>query len=154
MSNIRVLLVDDHVLMRATLRSLLEKNADIEIIAEAGNGRDAVRLIMEQQPDVVLMDIAMPLMNGLDAARMVKGYAHVRIVILSMHADEEYLEQALEAGVVGYVLKDAIKVDILPAVWAAAHGERYFSAEVSQEVISEYLRKIDSKPKEVATPKE
>jgi len=152
MNTIRVLLVDDHVLMRATLRSLLEKTAEIEIIAEAGNGRDAVRLIMEQQPDVVLMDIAMPVMNGLDAARMVKGYVQVRIVILSMHADEEYVEQALQAGAVGYVLKDAIKVDVLPAVWAAARGERYFSAAVSQDVISAYLCSID--PEAPAAPKE
>lgn len=144
MSNIRVLLVDDHALLRATLRSVLENAPDIEIIAEAANGRDAVRLIMEQQPDVVLLDIAMPIMNGLDVARMVKGYAHVRIVILSMHADEEYVEQALQAGAVGYVLKDAIKIDALLAVQAAARGERYFSAQVSRDVIDEYLRSIDA----------
>jgi DNA-binding NarL/FixJ family response regulator len=142
MSSIRVLLVDDHVLMRATLRSVLEKEPDIEIVAEAGNGRDAVRLIMENQPDVVLLDIAMPLMNGLDVARMVKGYARVRIVMLSMHADEEYVEQALQAGAVGYVLKDAIKVDVLRAVRAAIRGERYFSAEVSREAIEAYLNSI------------
>lgn len=143
MTAIRVLLVDDHGLMRSTLRSVLEKAPGIEIIAEAGNGRDAVRLIMEQQPDVVLLDIAMPVMNGLDVARMVKGYNNVRIVMLSMHADEEYVEQALQAGAVGYVLKDAIKIDALLAIRAAARGERYFSAEVSRDVIGEYLSSIN-----------
>ena len=146
MSSIRVLLVDDHVLMRATLRSVLEKEPDIEIIAEAGNGRDAVRLIMDKQPDVVLLDIAMPLMNGLDAARMVKGYANVRIVMLSMHADEEYVEQALQAGAIGYVLKDAIKIDVLHAVRAANRGERYFSADVSREAVKAYLNRIGAQP--------
>jgi PAS domain S-box-containing protein len=152
MTHIRVMLVDNHALLRATLRSVLEKAPDIEIIAEAANGRDAVRLIMEQQPDIVLLDIAMPVMNGLDVARMVKGYNNVRIVMLSMHSDEEYVEQALQAGAMGYVLKDAIKIDALLAIRAAVRGERYFSAEVSREVIDAYLRSIGSEAP--APPKE
>ena len=140
---IRVLLADNHTLVRSGLRALLENIDGIQVVAEAGDGREALHLIAVHQPDVVLMDIAMPEMNGLEAtARVVKEYPNVRVVILSMHANEEYVLQALRSGAVGYVLKDAGLSELELAVRASSRGETYLSPAVSKHVVADYVRRV------------
>jgi DNA-binding NarL/FixJ family response regulator len=140
----RVLLADDHTLVRAGIRSLLQDLPDIQVVAEAGEGREALRLIGVHRPDVVLIDIAMPGLNGLEvAARVAEEFPHVRVVILSMHATEEYVLRALRAGAAGYLLKDAGPVELELALTAVARGEMYLSPGVSKHV-TEYVRRVDS----------
>ncbi|MBV9387725.1 MAG: response regulator transcription factor [Chroococcidiopsidaceae cyanobacterium CP_BM_ER_R8_30] len=140
---IRILLADNHTLVRTGLRALLQNIEGIQVVAEAGDGREALHMIEVHQPDVVLMDIAMPEMNGLEAtARVVKEHPQVRVIILSMHANEEYVLQALRAGAVGYVLKDAGLDELELALRASVQGETYLSPAVSKHVISEYVRRV------------
>ncbi|MBV8884557.1 MAG: response regulator transcription factor [Chroococcidiopsidaceae cyanobacterium CP_BM_RX_35] len=140
---IRVLLADNHTLVRAGLRALLQTIEGIQVVAEAGDGREALHLIEVHQPDLVLMDIAMPEMNGLEAtARVVKEYPHVRVIILSMHANEEYVLQALRSGAAGYVLKDAGLGELELALRASVQGETYLSPAVSKHVIADYVRRV------------
>jgi DNA-binding NarL/FixJ family response regulator len=143
MSPLRVVLVEDHALVRAGIRSLLEKLADLEVVAEAGDGRAALSLIAEHQPDVVLMDIKMTGLNGLEAtARIMRDLPGVRVVILSMYANEEYVIQALRAGASGYLLKDAGTAELEVAVRAAARGETYLSPAISRRMIQDYLEVV------------
>ena len=140
MSTIRILLADDHHLVRAGIRSLLEGLPGIEVVAEAGDGRDAIELVRTCSPDLVLMDITMGGMNGLEAtACLLKEFPQLRIIILSMHANEEYVRQALQAGAAGYLLKDAATAELEVAVRAVARGETYLSPVISRQVIEEYL---------------
>ena len=140
MSTIRILLADDHHLVRAGIRSLLEGLPDIEVVAETGDGRDAIELVRTRGPDLVLMDISMGGMNGLEAtAHLLKEFPQLRIIILSMHANEEYVRQALHAGAAGYLLKDAATTELEVAVRAVARGETYLSPAISRHVIEEYL---------------
>ena len=140
MNPIRILLADDHHLVRAGIRSLLEGLPDIEVVAETGDGRDAIELARTHGPDLVLMDIAMGGMNGLEAtARLLKEFPQLHIIILSMHANEEYVRQALHAGAAGYLLKDAATTELEVAVRAVARGETYLSPVISRRVIEEYL---------------
>jgi DNA-binding NarL/FixJ family response regulator len=142
MKPIRVLLADDHALMRAGIRSLLRGAEGIEIVGEAADGRQALRLIEETRPDVVLMDIVMRELNGLDAtARVVARYPNVRVIILSMNASAEYVLQALKAGAVGYLLKDNSPAELEQAVRTAAAGGSYLTAAVSRHVIAGYLQR-------------
>jgi DNA-binding NarL/FixJ family response regulator len=142
MKTIRVLLAEDHALVRAGFRALLQAVADVRVVAEAGDGRAALRLIEEQQPDVVLMDIAMPGLNGLEAAaRVAREFPHVRVIILSMHANEEYILQALRAGAAGYLLKDADTPELELALKTVTRGEVYLSPAVSKHV-ADYVRRI------------
>ena len=139
----RVLLAEDHTLVRAGIRALLQNLAGIEVVAEASDGREALRLIKTYQPDVVLMDIAMAGLNGLEAtARVTKEFPTVRVIILSMHSNEEYVAQALRAGAAGYLLKDAVAAELELAVTAVARGETYLSPVVSKHVIADYLRRV------------
>ncbi len=148
---IRVLLADNHTLVRAGLRALLENIEGIQVVAEASNGREALRLIADYQPDVVLMDVAMPEMNGLEAAaRVVKEFPHVRVIILSMHANEEYVLQALRLGAMGYVLKDSGTNELELAVKASFQGETYLSPAVSKHVISDYLQRVGDESSSLA----
>ncbi len=143
MSNLRIVLVEDHALVRAGIRSLLEKLADLEVVAEAGDGRTALALIAEHQPDVVLMDIKMAGLNGLEAtSRIVRDMPSVRVVILSMYANEEYVVQALRTGASGYLLKDAGTAELEVAVRAAARGETYLSPAISRRMIQDYLQVV------------
>jgi DNA-binding NarL/FixJ family response regulator len=142
-SNLRIVLVEDHALVRAGIRSLLEKLADLEVVAEAGDGRTALTLIAQHQPDVVLMDIKMAGLNGLEAtARIVRELPGVRVVILSMYANEEYVVQALRTGASGYLLKDAGTAELEVAVRAAARGETYLSPAISRRMIQDYLQVV------------
>lgn len=143
MNTIRVLIADDHTLVRAGFRSLLESVAGLEVVGEASNGREALQKIESLRPNVVLMDIAMSELNGLEAtARAVKDFPDVRVIILSMHANEEYVLQALRAGAAGYLLKDAGTVELELAVKAVANGETYLSPPISKQVISDYVQRV------------
>lgn len=138
---IRVMLVDDHVLVRAGFSSLLKNLNNIQIVAEAGEGYEALHLIKEKKPDIVLLDLAMPGLNGLDVAvRIRKEYPGVRIIILSMYADEEYVLQAMRVGAAGYLLKDAKFEELELAIQTVAGGKTYLSSPISQKVIEAYIR--------------
>jgi DNA-binding NarL/FixJ family response regulator len=142
---ISVLLADDHTLVRAGIRSLLQALPDIVVVAEADNGREALRLIAKHHPDLVLMDIAMPEMNGLEAvSEMTRLYPQTAVIILSMHSNEEYVLQALQSGASGYLLKDAVPAELDIAVRAVLRGETYLSPAVSRHVIADYLRRVGS----------
>jgi DNA-binding NarL/FixJ family response regulator len=145
---IHVLLAEDHALVRAGFRALLQSCPEIQVVAETGDGLEALHLVKEARPDVVLMDISMPGMNGLDAtARIVSEYPDVRVIILSMHADEEYVLQALRAGATGYLLKDSDAAELELAIAAVARDETYLSPPVSKHVRSAKLaRTTDASP--------
>jgi DNA-binding NarL/FixJ family response regulator len=129
---IRVILADDHTLVRAGIRALLEKLPGVEVMGEASDGREVLNLVKLHRPDVVLMDIAMPGLNGLEAAaRMAKEFPDVRVIILSMHHNEEYVWRALKAGATGYLLKKAATAELATALQRVAHGEIYLSQEIS-----------------------
>jgi DNA-binding NarL/FixJ family response regulator len=143
MKTIRILLADDHALVRAGIRALLESLAEIEVIAEVDNGQDALQLIETLQPDVVLMDIAMPQLNGLEVvARVSKCFPQVRVIILSMHENEEYVLQALRAGAAGYLLKGARTSELDLAVTSVARGEIYLSPAASKHVVLDYIQRV------------
>ena len=157
MKPIRVLLADDHVLMRAGIRSLLEKLATVEVVGEAGNGREALALVQSLSPSVVLMDIGMKELNGLEAtARITKEFPGVRVIILSMHANEEYVLQALRAGAAGYILKDAATVELELALQAVHQDKIYLSPSISRHVIDDYLQRVGSQPSplDILTPRQ
>jgi DNA-binding NarL/FixJ family response regulator len=129
---LRVILADDHTLVRAGLRVLLEKLPGVEVVGEASDGRGVLKLVAAQRPDLVVMDIAMPGLNGLEAAaRMAKEFPGVRVIILSMHDNDEYVWRALKAGVAGYLLKKAATAELAAALQRVARGETYLSQEIS-----------------------
>jgi len=141
MNPIRVLLVEDHVLVREGIRALLRSLEGIDVVAEANDGREALRLIQTHQPDVVLMDIAMPGLNGLEAAaRTAKECPTARLVMLSMHANEEYVRRALRAGVAGYLLKGADISELEFAIRSVARGETYLTPAVTKHVVQDFIR--------------
>jgi DNA-binding NarL/FixJ family response regulator len=143
-AKIRVLLADDHKLVRAGIRALLQTVVDVEIVAEAADGREALQLIEAHRPDLTLMDITMPSLNGLDAtARIVRAFPHTRVVILSMNADEDSVLKSLRAGAVGYLVKTADPAELGMAVRAVARGERFLSAAVSKHVVAACLNRVD-----------
>jgi DNA-binding NarL/FixJ family response regulator len=153
----RVLLADDHVLVRAGIRSLLEKMSGIEVVAEAGDGYEALELTKKHFPNVVLMDIAIPGLNGLEAlARATKEFPAVKVIILSMHANEEYVLRALRAGACGYLLKDAAVTELELALRAVTRGETYLSPRISKRVIGSYLERLgNERPlREELTPRQ
>lgn len=142
MDRIRVLIADDHTLVRAGIRSLLEKLPGILVVAEASEGGEVLPLVTKHQPHVVLMDIAMPKLNGLDATRQLTDlHPRVRVVILSIYSDEEYVYQALRAGASGYLLKGASIEELDLAIRSAARGETFLSPQVSRPLIDEYIRR-------------
>jgi DNA-binding NarL/FixJ family response regulator len=144
MKSVRVLLADDHKLFRAGIRALLGPSGDIEVVAEAVDGREALRAVAQHRPDVVLMDIMMPGLNGLDAAsRVARAFPLARVVVLSMNADEDSVLSALRAGVHGYLVKTADPAELELAIRAAARGERFLSAAISQHVVSACLGRVD-----------
>ncbi len=140
LGKLRIVVADDHTLMRSGLVSLLKAMNDVEVVGEAGDGREALRLVKELQPDIVVMDISMPELNGLDAAERVKQHAEkTKVIILSMHANEEYVAQALKAGAAGYLLKDAAINELQMAVQAVAQGQFFLSPSISRQVVDSYL---------------
>jgi DNA-binding NarL/FixJ family response regulator len=142
MRPIRILLADDHELMRAGIRTLLEKVSGVEVVAEAGDGRKALRLIEEHRPDVVVMDIMMPELNGLETtARAVGRFPCVRVLILSMNASQEFVLQSLQAGAAGYLLKNSSPAELEEAIRAVARGEIYLSPAIAKHVVEACLQK-------------
>lgn len=157
MSEIRALLVDDHALVRAGLRTLLESIDGVAVVAEAGNGEEALRLAAELQPDLVVMDIAMPRLSGLDAAAHIReALPGARVLVLSMHASEDYVRRALRSGASGYLLKDAAAVELELAVRAVMCGETYLSPRVSTQVVDQYVRGpgVPQGPVDALTPRQ
>ncbi len=142
-TRIRVLLADDHALVRAGLRSLLDRVSDIEVVGEAADGHEAVALARTMTPDVMLMDIAMPGLNGLEAAARIRDeLPDVRIILLSMHANEEYVMRALKIGVSGYLLKDAAAPELVIAIRTVMGGGTHLSPGVSSVLVEDYARRI------------
>lgn len=144
MSDLRVLIAEDHVLMRAGLRLLLEQIGQIAVVAEAGDGAEALRLLALHRPDIAVLDIAMERLNGLEvAARVQAELPEVRVIILSMYATDSYVQQALHAGARAYLLKDAAPVELALAVAAVARGDTYLSPAVASQVVRRLVQRPD-----------
>lgn len=146
MPKTRVLLVDDHVVVRQGLKALFADETDIEVIGEASNGREALEFLENWEPDVVLMDISMPGLNGIEATRQIQQrHPGVKVVVLSMHANEEYVFQVLQAGASGYVLKQSDSLEVLSAIRAAVAGGSFLSPPISRTVIEDYLLRAQAR---------
>jgi DNA-binding NarL/FixJ family response regulator len=146
MKKIRILLADDHGVVRKGLKFLLESEPGLEVVGEAADGRQAVDLCVELAPDIVVMDIAMPRLNGIDAsAQIVKRCPHTNVVILSMHSDEEYLLRTLTAGAKGYLLKDSAEADLVRAVRSVSEGKPFFSPSIAKTLLEDYLRQLQQR---------
>jgi DNA-binding NarL/FixJ family response regulator len=144
MNAIRVFLADDHSLFRSGIRMLIERMAGVEIIGEASNGREVVERLRTLRPDVILMDIAMPELNGLETTkRLVREYPRVKVVVLSMYATPDYVVQALQAGASGYLLKDAATSELEQAIRTVARGDIHLANAVSKTIVADYLRRIN-----------
>ena len=143
MPKYRVLLGDDHMLVRHGLRKILEERGACEVVAEVGDGREAIRLAVELAPDVAILDIGMPLLNGIDATQqIVKLVPDTRVLVLSMHSDEAYVTRALHAGASGYVLKDSAGKTLIKAVAAVASGRAFFSPAIAQLMLDDYVKRV------------
>ena len=146
MGELRLLLGDDHAMLRHGLKKILEDRHDWRVVGEAGNGRDAVREALALKPDIAVLDIGMPLLNGLEATRqIVRHTPSVRVLILSMHTDQAYVSQALQAGAKGYVLKESAATELVEAISALASGKSFFSPPVAQVVFDDYTRRLTAK---------
>jgi DNA-binding NarL/FixJ family response regulator len=143
MKPIRILLADDHPVVRDGLRALLEREADMAIVAEAADGRETVRLAEEHSPDVVIMDLAMPIMNGIEATRRIVAKSpHTAVVILSMHQDESYVLGSLNAGAKGYLLKDSMRKEVIEAIRAVSQGRSFLTRKVSAMLQEDYISQL------------
>jgi len=143
MRKTRVLLADDHQLMRSGIRLMLEREGDLSVVGEASDGREAVALVKSLKPDVVVMDIGMSNLNGIEAAQQMTGEnPEIAVVMLSMHSDESYVLRALKAGARGYLLKDSAEADLIKAVHVVAGGKSFFSPAVSKVLLDDYVRKL------------
>ncbi len=146
---IKIVLADDHTIVRQGLARLLEDQPDMKVVGEAVNGRVALEKTLEAEPDVVIMDIAMPLMNGIEAAKRIrKQMPKTKILILSMYSHEHYIHELLESGVSGYLLKDSSGRDIINAIHAAMNGETFLSPSISKMVVDSYLSPRRGSPRE------
>jgi DNA-binding NarL/FixJ family response regulator len=157
MTPLRLLLADDHALVRAGFRAILQGMPGFEVVAEAGDGVEALHMIEAQQPDIVLLDITMPGVTGLEVAtRVSEKWPQIRVVMLSMHATEEFVLQAMRAGAKGYLLKDAGTEELETALRAVAGGETYLSPSVSKHVVAGYLQRVraPADPLEQLTPRQ
>ena len=146
MSKVRILIADDHGIVRKGLRLQLEQNDKFQVVGEAADGRDAVRMAEELKPDVVVMDIAMPNLNGIQAtAQIVKRNPGTGVIILSMRSDESYLTKTLSAGAKGYLLKDTAEVDLYRAVESVAQGKSFFSPAIANTLLEDYMRQLQQR---------
>ena len=143
MTRVRILLADDHTILRTGLRLVLEREPDFAVIAEASNGREALEAADRHRPDIVIMDIGMPILNGIEATKRINAtHPAIAVIILSVHSDEGYILRALKAGARGYLLKDSAETDLIHAVRAVAAGKAFFSPLVSKVLADDYLRQI------------
>lgn len=143
MNKVRVLLADDHRLMRGGLRLVIEQHPSFTVVGEANDGREAVALADSLSPDVIVMDIGMPNLNGIEAARRItESHPNIAIVMLSMHSDEAYVLRALKAGARAYLLKDSAEEDLIRAIDAVRDGKSFFSPAVSRVLLADYMRKL------------
>ena len=159
MAQIRIVLADDHNIIRSGLRLLLERQPDFKVAAEAEDGRQAVQLVARHHPDVVVLDIGMPQLNGIEATRQIVAQeSHANVVILSMHSDESYVLRALKAGARAYILKNAAEADLIRAVRAVSEGKSFFSPVISKMLLEDYVRQVREKEVEdtydLLTPRE
>ena len=159
MTSTRIVLADDHTIMRHGLRLVLERQREFVVVGEANNGREAIDIVIQENPDVVVMDIAMPLLNGIEAAKRIhEERLKTAIVILSMHSDEGYILKALRAGARGYLLKDSAESDLIQAIRAVCAGKAFFSPAVSKVLADDYLRQLQrhdvEDPYDLLTPRE
>jgi two-component system, NarL family, response regulator NreC len=146
MNNIRVLLADDHIIMRKGLRLLLERQPNITVVGEASDGRQCVELAQSEDPDVVVMDLAMPNLNGIEAARQIVAQnPNIAVAVLSMHSDESYVIRALKAGARAYLLKDSAESDLIGAIKALSDGKSFFSPAISRLLMEDYMRALERK---------
>jgi len=146
MKKLRILLADDHVVMRTGLRALLERQPNLEIVGESENGREAIELVTSLKPDVVVMDVGMPVLNGIEATKtIVSQHPTTAVVILSMHVDESYIMRALKAGARGYLLKDSAPADLIGAIQAVSQNKSFFSPKVSRILAEDYVRVLKQK---------
>jgi two-component system response regulator NreC len=149
---IRVLIADDHKIMLAGLRSLLEKQSDFDVVAEAENGRKAVQMAQEKKPDIVVMDVSMPDLNGIEATtQIVEALPETRVIALSMHSDKRFVIGMLRAGAAGYLLKDCASQELANAIFQVAAGKKYLSPEITGVVIDDFL--LGGAAEDVATAK-
>jgi two-component system response regulator NreC len=146
MNPIRILLADDHIVIRKGLRLLLESQPGFQVIAEASNGRETVAMAEAHQPDVVVLDVAMPILNGIEAARQISAkLPQTAIVFLSMHSDEGYVLKALKSGAKAYLLKDSAEYDLINAIRAVNEGKAFFSPAISKMLVEEYMRQMQDR---------
>lgn len=144
MKPIRVILADDHTLIRAGLRMVIDAQPDLTVVGEAADGRDALALAQQLHPDVAVLDIGMPSLNGIEAARQIVAESPgTAVVMLSMHSDEGYVLRALKAGAKAYLLKDSAEADLARAIRAAAEGKSFFSPAVGKVLLEDYVRKLE-----------
>ncbi len=140
---IRIVLADDHTILRNGLRLVLERQPDFRVAGEAANGREAIEVVDREAPDVAVMDVAMPILNGIEAAKRISAdHPRTAVVILSMHSDEAYILKALKAGARGYLLKDSADTDLIQAIRAVCAGKAFFSPAVSKVLADDYLRQM------------
>ena len=159
MKKIRILLADDHTLIRRGLRLIVEQQPDLVVVGEAEDGRQAVSLATSLKPDVAVLDIGMPNLNGIEAAKQItEGKSGAAVVILSMYSDETYILRALKAGARGYLLKDSAESDLVRAIRSVAEGKSFFSPTVSRVLLEDYMRKLQrtggENSYELLTPRE
>lgn len=159
MSQIRIILADDHAVIRAGLHLLLDRQPDFKVLGEAADGREAVASAARLQPDVVVLDLAMPNLNGIEATRQISASQPVtQVVVLSMHSDEEYVLRALKAGARAYVLKESAEADLIAAIRAVHAGKSFFSPAVSRMLVEDYVRQLQDRDLEdsydLLTPRE
>jgi DNA-binding NarL/FixJ family response regulator len=158
-SKLRLVLADDHTMMRSGLRLLLEREPGFIVVGEASDGREAIEVTDAQTPDVVVMDVAMPNLNGIEAARRItNSHPSTAVIILSMHSDESYVLRALNAGARGYLLKDSAESDLISAVRAVNEGKAFFSPAISKLLVEDYVRQLRQRgvedSYELLTPRE
>lgn len=146
MPRLDIVVADDHVVMRQGLCKILEEQTDWHVVGQASTGREAVDIVSERNPSIAVVDIGMPLLNGIEAVRQIsRRQPQVRLLMLSMHSEEAYIVRALQAGAHGYLLKDSADVELIRAVSAVAQGQSYFSPAVARVMLDDYVRQLSSK---------
>ena len=143
--SVKVLLVDDHAILREGLRSLIEKQPDMEVVADADDGRRAIELVRELSPDVVIMDVTMPRLGGIEATRQITGeFPAVKVIALSIHSRRPFVADMLQAGAAGYILKECLFDELVQAIRAVSEGGRYLSPRITDVVVDDYVKRLSS----------